>query len=554
MGSLQMNSRSRRSWQEVCRAIKYVGHLLSLDNGWLTAVYWLTVAALCAGFFLCPCPPMIDYPHHVAMGAILHDLWISDPLATSMYVQSLFTYNGGSEVLIAFGTFVMEPETAGRVVVCLHIVLLAIAQLSLLRYTDRPKWYALLAVPIFYNYITAWGFLNYVLALPLALLAIVQWLYIVQGQRPRWRMGLFVSLSMAVAFTHVLVMLCLCAMVFVAALIKAFRETETGDVVSWLRRLFSKDVVVAGALLVPSVAYCLAAWFWARATSTSVWEHQAYDGRDVAAWYKLLNMVEHLAGNYTDESDSVFVNSVVLLAIVLVGVGGGRRVHPMMGMLSLLFFGAYIFIPQVFISTAYIYMRFMLFVLFLGIASLPRVDSWVSRVVGVVASVVALLATANHTYRFMTVPDMRDAMEIIDDAPAARTMAGIMYGVDVDGWKRPLLLHLPGIYQARKRGILMYSFLQNESPPVHYRPEKIPPSLPYGIEWSGKLFQFLKPYARGYDLYLVVNTTTSKQAPASSLFGWYEKDVKLISQRGRFWLYDATEANRSLNAKAKTKQ
>ena len=243
------------------------------EQTWLTFVFWGAVALLASAFLACPYPPMIDYPQHVAMGSLLHDLWAGEAYAQALYRTTLFTYNAGIETSIALLSFLMNPELAGRVVLAAHVVVFATAALALCNYTRRPRWYALLAVPIVHNHITGWGFSNFVVALPLAVIAAVMWMRVVDGDRSRWRLALIIAFSMVVAFTHVLVMLCLCVIVAVVTLEIVLKRDGEGV---WDRGI---RLLTPGVVLVPAVAYSLGAWFWARATSTTVWEHSWAEGQ-----------------------------------------------------------------------------------------------------------------------------------------------------------------------------------------------------------------------------------------------------------------------------------
>jgi len=142
-------------------------------------------------------------------------------------------------------------------------------------------------------------------------------------------------------------------------------------------------------------------------------------------------------------------------------------------------------------------------------------------------------------------------MAIIDDAPSGQSLAGVMYDVNAPGWIREVWVHLPALYQVRKRGVLAYTFMRNESVPVHYRPGKEPPRPPGGFEWNGQLYDFEAPYARAYDLLLVrswTNKTGQVIDPAPWVFKGWQDQVRLLSRKGQFYLYDAAEANRLMKS------
>lgn len=537
-----MSHDARSAPNPVLRLLSAVGQGLSLETGWLTICFWVAVGMLALAFLACPYPPMIDYPQHVAMGSLLRDLWGGVPYATSLYKTSPFTYNAGIETSIGMLSFLMSPEVAGRVILAAHVLVFAMAALALCDYSKRPRWYALLALPLVYNHITGWGFSNFVVALPVALLAAVSWLRVLDGDRARWRLAVVLLLSMVVAYTHVLVMLSLCVIVAVASL-EVLLSRGGGAALSRVRRLVMPAVV----LLLP-VGYSLGAWFWARATSTTVWEHAWAEGQDDPLWSKLRHLTFNTTGNFADGSDQYLVAAVFVLGVVL-WVGEGGAADGRMRRLALVFFGLYAVVPKVFIATFHIYQRFLPLAALFAIAAIPVVRARWSWQVSLVASVVALLTGGNVLYRFTTLPEVGDGLGIIDDAPVGKSMVGVTYDVGVSTLNREIWVHLPAHYQIRKKGVLAYSFLRNESVPVHYQPGKEPPRPPGGFEWNGQLYDFQADYARAYDLILVRTWAgPSVVDPGPYVFGGALGDVKLLSRRGRFFLYDATEANRLLVA------
>lgn len=520
-------------------AVESVRQWLRFETAWLTAAFWGAVGLLAIAFLACPYPPMIDYPQHVAMGSLLHDLFSNEPYATALYRPTLFTYNAGIETAIALLSFLVSPELAGRIILAAHAVSFAGAALALCDYASRPRWYALLAIPWVYNHITGWGFSNFVVALPLALLAAVLWMRVVDGSPSRWRVVGIVVLSMLVAYTHVLVMLSLCVLVAVVSLDVLLSRGQEG-VVSRVRRL-----LLPAAVLVPPVGYSMGAWYYARATSTTVWEHSWAEGQDDPLWSKLRHILYNSTGNFADGSDQYLVAFAFVLGAVL-WLLATTPGHDRMRRLALVFFGLYAVIPKVFIATFHIYQRFLPFAALFAIAAIPVSRGEASRVVSMVAAGLALVVGGNTLYRFVTIPEVEDAMAIIDDAPVGKSLVGVKYDVHAATFNREIWVHHPSLYQVRKKGVLAYSFLRNESVPVHYLPGKEPPRPPGGFEWNGQLFDVRADYARAYDLVLVRSWTAPSGRtvdPAPYVFKEYQGDVRLLSRRGSFFLYDMTALN-----------
>lgn len=510
---------------------------LLIGPWWVSVVWWACVSLIAGAMLASPLAPMVDYPQHVAMGAILHDLITHAP-GSHVYQTSLFTYNGGVELLVALLSFVMHPEWAGRLVSALIIVLEALAVLSVLSYSQRPRWYALLFVPWLYNHIVGWGFGNFVLAVPLMILASTAWLRLVDGSRSKWHILQVTVLSLAVAYTHVLAMLCLCVVVAITTARVMF--VRSGQ--SILFRV--QTLIVPAAVLVLPVAYCLGAWWWARVTSTTVWEHSWAEGQDDPLWSKLLHLPHNAVGNFADGSDKLFwALSIVLLVILGVVLQRDDGWHKKTAALAVGFFALYAVIPKVFIATFHIYQRFLLVSAFYALGSLPT--KWKSSTAWVpaAAATVALLSAVNVSWKIVAIPEIDDAMAIIDDAPPGQALVGLPLAVSPETLSREIWVHLPAHYTLRKKGVIGYTFLRNESVPVHYRPDAAPPHVPAGVEWNGTLYDFAAPYAQAFPLVLITSWRGPDGdviPPGPSIFNGHETHVRLLSQRGRFFLYDVS--------------
>jgi hypothetical protein len=187
-----------------------------VESAPLTAAYWGTALLFSLAFWVAIFPPLIDYPQHVAVGALLRRM--ADPASAEhhLYEVNLVTYNGGFHLLIAALSFVVSPETAGRLLMSVYPPAFAYAALSLVRVASRPSWYAFLALPITFSFAVGWGFANYVLSVPFVLMTYAVWLRAARGE-PGLLWKVMVA-SFFLSYTHVLATLCLCMMIGVTGL------------------------------------------------------------------------------------------------------------------------------------------------------------------------------------------------------------------------------------------------------------------------------------------------------------------------------------------------
>ncbi len=117
--------------------------------------------------------PMTDLPQHLAVASMLWNH--ADPrFGFAAYYEPAW---GRSLYLLPYlGALAFAPfaslEAGMRVVIVLSLALLPLGTWALLRALRKPEWLALLSLPLVYNRAFFWGFVNFQLALGLALLAL----------------------------------------------------------------------------------------------------------------------------------------------------------------------------------------------------------------------------------------------------------------------------------------------------------------------------------------------------------------------------------------------
>ncbi|HET9452563.1 MAG TPA: hypothetical protein VFO83_16855, partial [Aggregicoccus sp.] len=116
--------------------------------------------------------PMVDLPQHLHLISALHRL--EDP--TTLYPQLLqargeLTPYLGYYYVVSGLSWLLPLELANRLFLSLYVAGLPLALAFLLRTLARPAWPSLLALPFAYGDSFGWGFVNYLAALPLAVLS-----------------------------------------------------------------------------------------------------------------------------------------------------------------------------------------------------------------------------------------------------------------------------------------------------------------------------------------------------------------------------------------------
>jgi hypothetical protein len=295
------------------------------------------------------------------------------------------------------------------------------------------------------------------------------------------------------------------------------------------------------------VVFCMAANAYHRSAPNIFWEPEK-DGTDSPAWNKLYYLGSYAISNFSNYSDVIlFWASVVLLLVLLLAPAfsappeGSSPRREFVG-LAIGWFFLYLVVPRVLMSTWYIFERLPLWWLAFAVAAAPHPGPRLAAQIRPALVALGVVAGINTVVHFARIPDARDASAIIDDIPPGARVVAVMHASDAAPsiWRR-IWVHLAAYHQVRHSGELAFSFTRYASLPVRPRPTHTPPWYAGGLEWNPQLYDPVAPYASYFTTVLV---RTPDQAPAADpralTFGAYADQVKLLSHRGRFYLYDAS--------------
>ncbi len=510
------------------------GENLRLETSELTIAYWSAALLFSIAFWVTPFPPLIDYPQHVAAGALLRRMLDPSSLERSLYEVNLITYNGGFHLVLAALSLVMTPETAGRLLLSIYPPALAYATLALMRVAGRPRWYAFFVLPISFSFAVGWGFANYFMAVPLVIWAFTLWLRGRRGEKGvAWKL---MVVSFVLSYTHVLATLCLCVLIGVSGF---FSFASLGD--NWRTRLLG--LLKLPLAVWPAVLWSVIVFVRNRYSPHANWEGWD-DGLDDPLWFKLLHLTAYAVGNFGDHSDQLLLTlSVGMLIVLWQWPLKKTRSEPLMKVLAITWAVLYCVIPKVFIATWFIFERFPTFIVVFAVAAAPVPigyfggERWIRRAV----AVLAVASGFNTIWHFRTIPDEADADAILNEIPDGKRVIAVTWSnTGQPAILREMWVHLLAYYQARRSGQIAYSFAKFESMPVHYALGRAPPSIPGGMEWDGAKYDPSAAYARYWDTVLV---RTPDENPADDprvrTFRAGAAQVHLLARHGRFWLYDA---------------
>jgi hypothetical protein len=461
--------------------------------------------------------PMVDLPQHAAQLTTLLN-W-SDP----SYSQNL-ELNPRTPYLLAYCFAWLFAQVFGvafawKLVVALAVVGNAWALTLLARRLGHSPWLALLGLPTAVGYSFYFGFVSFLLAVPLGIATIP--LALAHAERPRLRSGLaYAGLTCLVLFAHGVAFAMACA-----ASVPLLLRGEG----SWVKR--------TAPLLAPLVFGL--AWLLSGSSMQRM-------GVDIwgAGLIRLAFLPAALVGV---SARDVFATAFGVAILVSLALSLGRP-EPRIERWSALAMAlvGYCFFPAQLRGYGFIADRFACFVLPAALLAFRPSSSGTRRATPWVFGGLTLAWLTAFAVRLATFNGETAALHrLLRDVPAGLQLRALIFDRESRAFAgAPLFLHLPAMYFVEKGGRLAHSFAVYPNSVVRLRPGKAP-SMPLGAEWHPDAFDISREGAH-HDYYVV----KIGKDPTERLFGRSPVQVTLDARHGDFWGYRSRPAPIARDASA----
>lgn len=471
--------------------------------------YWIAFA-ICAfasaiPLLVTPILPMADLPEHMAQVTIWKHM--DDPCHRFREVYEL---NPATPYLLGYGitrllAFVVTVSTAIKVTVWLAILLLPLAMRVLFARTGADPWWSLLGFLLAFGYSFYWGFLNFIVALPIGIVLLAILYDRRNGPVASSLVALLLLLSHALMF------------VFVAAVTTV-----------WAVRRRSWRLMVP--LLLPGGLFAL---YVVRLLGREAAAHEGITWK--VGWHRAVDLPSVLVANAWEPW------GIVLLAAMAAAVALSRPSvtrEPDRWLFVIAAAAAYLVAPFGAFGIAYLPSRFATV---LAIGALVVLDgkgdrsSSRQRAFGrfaLVAIVLIWLAVLSNRFRDFS-EEAREFEAIVESMPPNRRVVlfnVVPFSTHVPG---PAFWHFGAIYQVRKGGLSAWSFAAAYPEIVRFKPGSEPllssPSTPVdGVDW---------PRILQYDFLLVRGPDARR-----SVFRDSPVPLRLHAQRGLWWVFATPHA------------
>ncbi len=382
-------------------------------------------------------PPLVDLPGHLGRYRVQLDL------ATSPDLQRFYTFewaiigNLGVDLLVQlFGPlFGIEPTV--KAIVMLTPALTAGGLLWVAREVHgRVPPTALFALPFAYNFPFLFGFINFALAMALALLAFALWLRLARQGRFALRAALFVPISCLLWLVHAFGWGALGLLAFSAELVRQVDRGGKPVASAWRAGLHCLS-------LAPPILLMLA---W-----------RSNGGGQTFDWFNWIAKLNWLKMMLRDRWEWFDLLSLMVVIALLVFVLASKRLTFSRNLTAsaLFLLLVYVALPRVVFGSAYADMRLAPYMFAIAVIAIrvPEGNLRLSRALALAGLAFFLLRTGGTTAS-MWLYDARYDRELsaLERVPTGAAVVSFVGRPCIEPWGMSRLHHLPALTIVRRSG------------------------------------------------------------------------------------------------------
>ena len=380
-------------------------------------------------------PPLVDLPGHLGRYQVQLEL------ANSPALQQFYTFdwaiigNLGIDLIVQAAAPLLGLETTVKIAVLVIPAITAAGLLWVAREVHgRVPPTALFALPFGYNFPFLFGFVNFALAMGLALMAFALWLRLGRQERFILRAILFVPISLALWIVHAFGWGTLGVMAFSADLVRQYDKGDNIFVSAWRAGLHC-------LALVPPVTLML---LW-RSNAGG----QTFDWFNWEAKMSWLQMVLRDRWATFDQFSLIFI--IALLVFVLLS----KRLTFSRNLAASAFFllVVYLVLPRVVFGSAYADMRLAPYIFAVAVIAIrvPEGNLRFSRIMAAAGIAFFALRTAATTASMVMYDQSYDrTLAALDHVPEGARMVSFVGRPCIEPWGMTRLHHLPAMAIVRR--------------------------------------------------------------------------------------------------------
>jgi hypothetical protein len=420
-------------------------------------------------------PPLEDLPTHLAILRVVHSF--SDPaygLKEDFQLNLLHTQYLLYYVFASILAYVLGVMKANIAMMCLYLGGTILAMRELLRALRKDERLAIFTMPLLVNVMFLFGFLPFLLGIPVCLLGLSAAIRHIEKATPRTA-AILGSIAFLLFLTHLFPFA-----LFGFGFIALFPWTKPRE---WLR---------TGLPLLPALALVL---LWMISSETA---HKSLAGLsgpaegaarlDVA----IERTLQWTVNIFQDTTDEFYFILTALVALGAVALAQGdpdpskrmsRRYAIVPIVCVVLYFTTGEYVGDVWLFAQ----RFPTLALVTGIPLLRMPTGGRGLLVTVAACAVGIGSIVNVCKHFIDFErdEVGDFDEALDHMEPRRRVAGLIYDKGSRIVNLAPFLHFVSYYQAEKGGVAQFSNANIQYSPFHFKPDRLPPEgQPARLRWE----------------------------------------------------------------------
>lgn len=478
----------------------------------MRGLYWIALACCMAPVLLPTYPPMVDLPQHVAAVATLDRMHQGTyPFSDLFETTWLSPYWLGYLLVWALSHAVGYVWSA-KIVVAMSLAAFVLCCVRLRHLVKAPALFDWLFLLVPFGFAYQWGMLNFLVAAPLGVLFIHQFLLFVDGRR-HW--SVIVGLSLVLFVAHVLVLLFSSAVC--ALLLCDFRQGFR-NVVRKALPLFSPLPTIAVWLIL----------VYSPSSPSGPWD---------LGWHRIAQFLPDMLSLPATWSNLFLAAGLLALPWLL------ARPAPTVPRIAP--FGFYVLVmmlaPNYYMGNFFTYNRFQIFGLLLYAMCfshsrpafpirLERLRPAIHALLPVVAMAMGCRSIVDSVFYGREARGFHVLMEIME--PGQRALGLIGNRVSITS-HTPVFLHYPLWYQAERGGLVDFNFAAWPSLNLVYRRDRVP-AADEMLSWNPWNFDWQRHDADQYRYYIV------KASPqlVAQIMGPHQEGVSLVANEDDWFLFE----------------
>jgi len=461
--------------------------------------------------------PAVDLAEHAAQVSALKQVLAGNEAFTHLFEIHWFTPYLVGYLLLYLLSLLLPIQVATQVLVSFAVIALPLSTGALLRAAGADERWKWLTIPGSYSFAFYWGFLTFMVAVPISLFFLVlTWWFV---RQPTLRNGVLVALaSLLLFFCH---FLAFCGASLFALGIVAGSNYRN------LKALIVRSLPYAAPL--PLVAS------WAVSTANHDGKVQASDFVFGGVGQKFAQFLAQPAGfDYI----SSWLTPIVTLTVALFPLIGGAKLsrRPERWLPVLLAVIVFLALPSSNFHTGFIYERMGIFIAPLWLMAWdPAPNRRWEKIDGLAMGVILLWLFIN-VGRYAA---FAREVESFDRALAA-AVPGKKMGTMTNGDGSPLFVppiyhHFPAWYQAEHGGIVDFNFGDFFPQVVRYRADA-PARIDQAVASDLREFRWDRHGGDNYDYFMI----RSEIDVCVAVFNERCAQLALVTHEGTWWLYRNT--------------